>query len=80
MAKLLLVTPDCVFYWPHGTSMERESPVAFNAAPELKAYLTAIGTDQRVDPQVFESVVVSWLRDLADGERPVPAPLTDLAP
>ncbi|MDO9017213.1 MAG: hypothetical protein Q8S73_10570 [Deltaproteobacteria bacterium] len=69
---VMLVTPEHLFYW-NEPSVSRPSPsTAIDAKPVLSPYLSAIGGEGRIEPMVFVNVVVSWLRDVADGEHSVP--------
>lgn len=73
-AQTLLVTPEHVFGWRADAPPEQPPDFTVDSVPLLSPYLTAIATGDRLDPQVFEWVVGSWLQDVLAGT----APETDL--
>ncbi len=63
----LLVTPERIYGWRAGASPEQTPDLVVDSIPLLSPYLTAIATGGRLDPQVFEWVVGSWLQDVLAG-------------
>lgn len=69
-APTLLVTPEHIFGWRADASPEQPPDIIVGSIPLLSPYLTAIATGARLDPQVFEWVVGSWLQDVLAGSSP----------
>lgn len=74
---VLLATPEHLFGWRADAPVEQAPDLTLNAVPLLSPYLTAIATGARLDPQVFEWVVGSWLQDVLAGD-PQPIELEHL--
>lgn len=73
----LLATPEGIFFWQEGTPLGHPPSCTLDAVPLLSRYLTAIQTGTRLDPQIFEWAVGSWLEDLLAGD-PQPVSLDAL--